>query len=174
MIRVSFGHMLLVARIHPCSLEETRFEITLRTRCQVFHACQNHPQLSDSSYQENFAPRKIELSARIRISKDFSTTRSMEKHKAHLSEPIMVIMTRLFRKSLSFNSNVEPCNRYHFRYGPNKAYVKGVYANDDEYFADVAKAYQTELKILYDAGLRNAQVDDPNLACTSSNLLSLN
>jgi methionine synthase II (cobalamin-independent) len=53
---------------------------------------------------------------------------------------------------------------YHFRYGPNKAYNKGVYANDEEYFADVAKAYQTELKILYDAGLRNAQVDDPNLA----------
>ena len=56
-----------------------------------------------------------------------------------------------------------PSNRYHFRYGPNKAYIKGVYANDDEYFADVAKAYQTELKILYDAGLRNGQVDDPNL-----------
>jgi methionine synthase II (cobalamin-independent) len=53
---------------------------------------------------------------------------------------------------------------YHFRYGPNKAYNKGVYANDDEYFEDIAKAYQTELKILYDAGLRNAQVDDPNLA----------
>ncbi|KAM0713609.1 hypothetical protein Q7P37_010571 [Cladosporium fusiforme] len=53
---------------------------------------------------------------------------------------------------------------YHFRYGPGKAYNKGVYASDDEYFEDVAKAYQTELKILYDAGLRNAQVDDPNLA----------
>lgn len=54
---------------------------------------------------------------------------------------------------------------YHFRYGPNKAYAKGVYNNDEEYFEDVAKAYQTELKILYDAGLRNGQVDDPNLAC---------
>lgn len=53
---------------------------------------------------------------------------------------------------------------YHFRYGPGKAYVKGVYANDEEYFADVAQAYRTELNILYDAGLRNAQVDDPNLA----------
>ncbi|KAF2216612.1 hypothetical protein CERZMDRAFT_33405 [Cercospora zeae-maydis SCOH1-5] len=53
---------------------------------------------------------------------------------------------------------------YHFRYGPNKAYLPGVYANDDEYFADLAKAYQIELKILYDAGLRNAQIDDPNLA----------
>ena len=53
---------------------------------------------------------------------------------------------------------------YHFRYGPNKAYLKGVYSSDDEYFADLAKAYQAELKILYDAGLRNAQVDDPNLA----------
>ncbi|KAJ9108684.1 hypothetical protein QFC21_000004 [Naganishia friedmannii] len=53
---------------------------------------------------------------------------------------------------------------YHFRYGPKKAYAPGVYANDDEYFADVAKAYQTELKILYHAGVRNVQVDDPNLA----------
>ena len=53
---------------------------------------------------------------------------------------------------------------YHFRYGPNKAYLPGVYSSDDEYFADLAKAYQVELKILYDAGLRNAQVDDPNLA----------
>lgn len=60
---------------------------------------------------------------------------------------------------------------YHFRYGPNKAYAKGVYENDDEYFADVAKAYQTELKILYEAGLRNAQVDDPNLACESGRYL---
>jgi hypothetical protein len=55
--------------------------------------------------------------------------------------------------------------RYHFRYGPKKAYAPGVYADDEEYFADVAKAYQTELKILYDAGVRNVQVDDPNLAC---------
>lgn len=62
--------------------------------------------------------------------------------------------------------------RYHFRYGPKKAYLKGVYENDDEYFADLAKAYQTELKILYDAGLRNAQIDDPNLAyfCSESML----
>lgn len=55
--------------------------------------------------------------------------------------------------------------RYHFRYGPKKAYAPGVYANDEEYFADVAAAYQVELKILYDAGVRNIQVDDPNLAC---------
>ncbi|KAK0817679.1 hypothetical protein LTR91_019839 [Friedmanniomyces endolithicus] len=54
---------------------------------------------------------------------------------------------------------------YHFRYGPKKAYVNGVYESDEEYFKDVAAAYQTELKILYDAGLRNGQVDDPNLAC---------
>ncbi|TKA32987.1 hypothetical protein B0A54_14373 [Friedmanniomyces endolithicus] len=53
---------------------------------------------------------------------------------------------------------------YHFRYGPKKAYVNGVYENDEAYFKDVAAAYQTELKILYDAGLRNGQVDDPNLA----------
>lgn len=55
-------------------------------------------------------------------------------------------------------------NWYHLRYKEGKAYPKEVYASDDEYFADIAKAYQDELKILYDAGCRNIQFDDPNLA----------
>ncbi|KAK5053119.1 hypothetical protein LTR84_002093 [Exophiala bonariae] len=55
-------------------------------------------------------------------------------------------------------------NWYHLRYKEGKAYPKDVYKNDDEYFADIAKAYQDELKILYDHGLRNVQFDDPNLA----------
>ncbi|KAK4693780.1 5-methyltetrahydropteroyltriglutamate--homocysteine methyltransferase, partial [Lecanoromycetidae sp. Uapishka_2] len=53
---------------------------------------------------------------------------------------------------------------YHMRYKEGRAYPKDVYANDAEYFADIAKAYQTELQILYDNGLRNVQIDDPNLA----------
>ncbi|KAK5689457.1 hypothetical protein LTR17_026253 [Elasticomyces elasticus] len=55
-------------------------------------------------------------------------------------------------------------NWYHLRYKEGKAYPKDVYSSDKEYFADIAGAYRTELKILYDAGLRNVQVDDPNLA----------
>jgi len=55
-------------------------------------------------------------------------------------------------------------NWYHLRYKTGRAYPKEVYANDTEYFADIAKAYQEELKILYNAGLRNVQFDDPNLA----------
>ncbi|KAF2251148.1 5-methyltetrahydropteroyltriglutamate-homocysteine methyltransferase [Trematosphaeria pertusa] len=55
-------------------------------------------------------------------------------------------------------------NWYHLRYVDGKAYPKDVYKNDKEYFADVAKAYQIELDILYKAGLRNVQFDDPNLA----------
>ena len=53
------------------------------------------------------------------------------------------------------------------RYIDGKAFPKDVYKNDKEYFADVAKAYQVELDILYKAGLRNVQFDDPNLACKS-------
>lgn len=56
---------------------------------------------------------------------------------------------------------------YHFRYRNGRAYPKEVYANDDEYFKDVAAAYQQELKILHANGIRNIQVDDPNLACES-------
>lgn len=63
-------------------------------------------------------------------------------------------------------------NWYHLRYKDGKAYPKDVYKNDDEYFADIAKAYQDELKILYDHGLRNVQFDDPNLACTWRSLPS--
>jgi len=54
---------------------------------------------------------------------------------------------------------------YHFRYAPGRAFPQNVYKTDEEYFADVAKAYQTELDILYKAGVRNIQIDDPNLAC---------
>ncbi|KAE8386629.1 hypothetical protein ETB97_007269 [Aspergillus alliaceus] len=53
---------------------------------------------------------------------------------------------------------------YHLRYKEGKAYPKDVYASDDEYFGDIAKVYQDELQILYDAGCRNVQFDDPNLA----------
>lgn len=54
---------------------------------------------------------------------------------------------------------------YHFRYRNGRAYPKEVYANDEEYFEDVAKAYQEELKLLHASGIRNIQIDDPNLAC---------
>ena len=56
---------------------------------------------------------------------------------------------------------------YHMRYREGKAYPKDVYRNDAEYFADIATAYQTELRILYEHGLRNVQIDDPNFACMS-------
>ena len=35
---------------------------------------------------------------------------------------------------------------------------------DAEYFAEIAKAYREELNILYEAGLRNIQIDNPNLS----------
>ncbi|KAF3760448.1 UROD/MetE-like protein [Cryphonectria parasitica EP155] len=53
---------------------------------------------------------------------------------------------------------------YHLRYQTGRAYPKDVYANDEEYFADIAKAYHAELQVLYDAGCRNVTIDDPNLA----------
>jgi methionine synthase II (cobalamin-independent) len=54
---------------------------------------------------------------------------------------------------------------YHMRYKQGAAYSKEAYANDAEYFTDVAKVYQAELDQLYKAGLRNVQFDDPGMAC---------
>ncbi|KAL9111762.1 MAG: hypothetical protein Q9227_003821 [Pyrenula ochraceoflavens] len=63
-------------------------------------------------------------------------------------------------------------NWYHLRYKEGRAYPKDVYPSDSEYFADIAKAYQAELQILYDHGARNIQFDDPNMAyfCSESML----
>ncbi|KAJ5155793.1 hypothetical protein N7492_008596 [Penicillium capsulatum] len=55
-------------------------------------------------------------------------------------------------------------NWYHLRYLEGKAYPDEVHGSDDEYFGDIAKAYRAELKILYEAGCRNVQYDDPSLA----------
>ena len=71
---------------------------------------------------------------------------------------------------------------FHLRHG-EYAYPKDVYANDgtsppaygraarlsahvpaDEYFNDIATAYQEEIQALYAAGCRNVQFDDPLLA----------
>jgi methionine synthase II (cobalamin-independent) len=65
-------------------------------------------------------------------------------------------------------------NWYHLRYKKGSAYPEEVYQNEDDYFADIAAAYQAELKILYEHGARNIQFDDPNLACKSARRLWAN
>lgn len=50
---------------------------------------------------------------------------------------------------------------YHMRYREAKAYPKSVYASDEECFADIIEAYQTEPHILYDHGPRNVRINDP-------------
>ncbi|KAK3719663.1 hypothetical protein LTR37_004200 [Vermiconidia calcicola] len=61
-----------------------------------------------------------------------------------------------------------PCY-FHLRLAPGKCYSKEVYSNDEEFFSDLAKAYQQEVKVLYSEGLRNLQIDDPTLAYFCSN-----
>ncbi|KAA8566167.1 hypothetical protein EYC84_008769 [Monilinia fructicola] len=53
---------------------------------------------------------------------------------------------------------------YHLRYKDGIAFPKEIYATDEEYFSDISKAISAELDILYEAGLRNVQFDDPNFA----------
>ena len=56
-----------------------------------------------------------------------------------------------------------PC-WYHLRYKSGHAFPKDVYASDEAYFDDVAKAYQEEFRLLHASGIRNVQIDDPTLA----------
>lgn len=57
-----------------------------------------------------------------------------------------------------------PACYFHLRLAPGKVYSKEAYSNDEEFFADLAVAYQKEFKTLYDAGLKSVQIDDPTLA----------
>jgi len=52
---------------------------------------------------------------------------------------------------------------FHLRHGEH-AYDNKFYANDEEHFNDIAAAYRVELEILYAAGCRSVQIDDPLLA----------
>ncbi|KAH8198797.1 hypothetical protein TruAng_007020 [Truncatella angustata] len=55
-------------------------------------------------------------------------------------------------------------NYQHIQLKPGTAFTPGSgYTSDEEYFRDLAACYSAELKTLYDAGLRNAQIDDPHL-----------
>ncbi|KAI1387743.1 UROD/MetE-like protein [Hypoxylon trugodes] len=55
-------------------------------------------------------------------------------------------------------------NYQHIQLKPGTAWTQqSGYTSDKEYFDDLAKCYAAELKTLYDAGLRNIQVDDPHL-----------
>ena len=79
-----------------------------------------------------------------------------------------------YLKGLVPNDRIQECKLtlaapewYHMRYKEGRAYPKSVYRNDIEYFSDISTAYQKELQVLYDSGLRNVQIDDPNLACQS-------
>lgn len=61
-------------------------------------------------------------------------------------------------------------NYQHIQLKPGTAYTaESGYGSDEEYFSDLAKCYAAELKTLYDAGLRNVQIDDPHLTyfCSS-------
>ncbi|KAK6544614.1 hypothetical protein TWF694_001302 [Orbilia ellipsospora] len=52
---------------------------------------------------------------------------------------------------------------FHLRHGEH-AYDKSVYPSNAPYFADIAVAYRHEISLLYEAGCRNVQIDDPLLA----------
>lgn len=56
-------------------------------------------------------------------------------------------------------------NWYHLTWKDGFAFSKEVYASDAEYFQDLAACYRKELELLYAAGLRNIQFDDPNFTC---------
>ncbi|RDW79924.1 UROD protein [Coleophoma cylindrospora] len=53
---------------------------------------------------------------------------------------------------------------YHLRYKDGNAFPRDVYPTDEEYFYDISLAVRAELDILYAAGVRNVQFDDPNFA----------
>lgn len=52
---------------------------------------------------------------------------------------------------------------YYTLFREGHAYPQDVYANDEEYLADLSRAYRREIDLLYEMGCRNIQIDDPYL-----------
>lgn len=61
---------------------------------------------------------------------------------------------------------------YYTLYRKGHAYPADVYANDDEYLADLSRAYRREIDLLYEIGCRNIQIDDPYLTGQLTTALS--
>ncbi|KAH6605948.1 methionine synthase ii cobalamin-independent [Trichoderma cornu-damae] len=57
-----------------------------------------------------------------------------------------------------------PACYFHLRLAPGQCYSADAYSCDEDFFADLAVAYQKEIQTLYDEGLRNLQIDDPTMA----------
>ena len=51
----------------------------------------------------------------------------------------------------------------HMQLAKGTAYSSSLYSSDREYFKDLAAVFQVEFQVLYEAGLRSIQIDDPNL-----------
>ncbi|OQD89475.1 hypothetical protein PENANT_c002G10900 [Penicillium antarcticum] len=56
-----------------------------------------------------------------------------------------------------------PITHLHMQMAVGTAYSASAYTSDEEYFQDLGAAYAVEWRILYEAGLRSIQIDDPNL-----------
>ncbi|RDW58341.1 hypothetical protein BP5796_12271 [Coleophoma crateriformis] len=94
------------------------------------------------------------------------TSKIKHSRSTHVDE-FNFLKNHLASKNLPINEiklTIPSPASYHQRYKDGKAYAPGVYDSDQEYFADLAKVFQEELKVLYDAGLRNVQIDDPTLS----------
>ena len=68
-----------------------------------------------------------------------------------------------------------PAPYFHLRLANGKCYPKEAYSSDEEFFGDLAKAYQQEFKALHAEGLQSVQIDDPTMAyfCSSEMLEGL-
>ncbi|KAI1364355.1 hypothetical protein F5Y08DRAFT_339702 [Xylaria arbuscula] len=59
----------------------------------------------------------------------------------------------------------------HIQLKPGTAWTaESGYTSDEEYLDDIAKCYAQEMQTLYDAGVRNVQVDDPHLTYFASSM----
>ncbi|KAI1333848.1 UROD/MetE-like protein [Xylariaceae sp. FL0016] len=59
----------------------------------------------------------------------------------------------------------------HIQLKPGTAWTPNSgYSSDSAYFDDLARCYAVELQILYDAGLRNIQIDDPHMTYFASSV----
>ncbi|EPQ60558.1 UROD/MetE-like protein [Gloeophyllum trabeum ATCC 11539] len=96
--------------------------------------------------------------------KDFPTvycTGKIRRTKPWYAEQFMALRSLVPQEDIK-NLKITMCppTWFHQRHGSDLTYDLSVYNSDEEYFNDLAKAYQEEIQDLYRLGCRNIQFDD--------------
>jgi methionine synthase II (cobalamin-independent) len=122
------------------------------------------PDIPIDSFRLYFPTVKVLASRGVKSRDGVVCTRKVRHVKSPLLDEWMYLRSLLPKESWKECKITIPSPvYYHMQLKEGLVWENGVYDSDEAFFEDVAAAYRIEFEVLYEAGVRNLQIDDPNL-----------